>query len=352
MEDDFYFMAGTEAKIIVKKGDSGAAVEDVQRKLNKLGYLKDSQIDSFYGDKTAAAVLRFSQDSNLAPTDDVTQKVWAKLVDASFKLGDRNLFLRMPYFHGNDVLELQKALGALGFQVRTYDGIFGTSTERALRRFQINMGLPSDGIVGSQTFMALKNLRFTWSDKIPIDDEKNVEHNVIWRASEVLENNSICLFGTDDFTRDVCVRMSNLARATNPFSKVLSSNAFSVAPDKNTMLLHIVLPEEEDVSGIVVPRVLYHENYSDNNSDDKDSQVEEKISGATVSDDADTQESLVIRLTNALTAAKKLSPARLTIELPSKTWWNAGEDRSAQHYAITTLDALCAALAKLETISN
>lgn len=154
-------IGGQQSNVIVKKGDSGSATEDVQRKLNKLGYLKDSQIDSFYGEKTAAAILKFSEDVGLAPTEDVTEKVWARLVDASFKLGDRNLFLRIPYFHGNDVLQLQKALGSLGFQIRNYDGVFGTSTERALRRFQVNMGLPSDGIVGSQTFMALKNLKFT-----------------------------------------------------------------------------------------------------------------------------------------------------------------------------------------------
>ena len=63
------------SKLIVKRGDSGPAVEDVQRKLNKLGYLKDSQIDSFYGDKTAAAVLKFSEDSGLDPIEDVSEKV-------------------------------------------------------------------------------------------------------------------------------------------------------------------------------------------------------------------------------------------------------------------------------------
>ena len=149
------------SNVIVARGDSGAAVEDVQRKLNKLGYLKDSQIDSFYGDQTASAVLKFAEDSGLNPTEDVNEKVWSKLVDASFQLGDRNLFLRIPYFHGNDVLQLQKALGSLGFEIHEYDGNFGASTERALRRFQVNMGLPSDGIVGSQTFIALKNLKFT-----------------------------------------------------------------------------------------------------------------------------------------------------------------------------------------------
>lgn len=66
---------GQQSKIIVKRGDSGAATEDVQRKLSKLGYLKDSQIDSFYGDKTAVAVLKFAEDNGLAPVEDVTEKV-------------------------------------------------------------------------------------------------------------------------------------------------------------------------------------------------------------------------------------------------------------------------------------
>lgn len=152
---------------------------------------------------------------------------------------------------------------------------------------------------------------------MPLLDDKQREGNVFWRASEVLEKHSICLFGTDDFTRDVAVRMSNLARATNPFSKILSSNAFSVAPDKNTMLLHIILPEESDVEGIEVPRVMYTDYENANVDNDMDS--EEKTSGVSVVDDFDVSEAFVKRLISGLSASKKLSPARMTIELPGKT---------------------------------
>lgn len=337
------------SKIIVKKGDSGAAVEDVQRKLNKLGYLKDRQIDSFYGDKTAEAVIKFSKDKGLKPVDEVTEKIWAKLVDASFKLGDRNLFLRIPYFHGNDVLELQKALGSLGFQVRHYDGNFGPSTEKALRRFQVNMGLPSDGIVGSKTFIALKNLQFTWSEKTPLKN-RDFDVNATWRASQVLEDNSICLFGTDDFTRDVAIRMSNLARATNPFSKILCSNAYSIAPSKDTILLHIVLPDEKDVSGVCAPRVLYTEN-KENYENETEEEIVDMIGDANLADE-EYAEAFVKRLINAISAAKLLSPPRMSIELPGRTWWDAGIDRSAQHYAITTLDGLCSALDNISRREN
>lgn len=63
------------SKVVIKKGDSGPATEDVQRKLCELGYLKDSQIDAFYGDETANAILKFSEDHGLAPVEVVTEKV-------------------------------------------------------------------------------------------------------------------------------------------------------------------------------------------------------------------------------------------------------------------------------------
>ena len=71
----------------------------------------------------------------------------------------------MPYFHGHDVLELQQALGALGFFYGTRDAIFGAHTEEALRRFQLNLGLPSDGIAGAYTYAALRNLAHSWVGK-------------------------------------------------------------------------------------------------------------------------------------------------------------------------------------------
>lgn len=330
-------MVASYTKIIIKKGDTGPAVEDLQNRLCSVGYLKESEIDSYYGDVTAASVKKFSEDKGLQPTENVTEKVWALLVDASYKLGDRNLFLRMPYFHGNDVKELQQALGSLGFQILHYDGIFGPSTERAVRRFQINMGLPTDGIVSSLTFTTLRNLKFTWSDKSPLENEEDKDLNVFWRANKVLEKYSICIFGTDEFTRDVAGRISNLARATNPFSKVLASSALSVAPDKDTLLLHLVLPEEEArySEDNNIPKVMYAED--ENNE---------------IIDTKKNAERFIKRLINALIQSGKMRPPRMTIEIPGTNWNSAGEDRSAQHFAITILDALCSALDKLEQEEN
>ncbi len=105
----------------IRRQDTGAAVEDVQHRLSLLGILDESQVTGTFDEATAMAVLTFCKRNDLGALDEVNEKVWAALVDATFCLGDRTLYLRMPYFHGNDVLQLQQALGALGsFTVGVY----------------------------------------------------------------------------------------------------------------------------------------------------------------------------------------------------------------------------------------
>jgi hypothetical protein len=39
-----------------------------------------------------------------------------------------------------------------------------------------------------------------------------------------------------------------------------------------------------------------------------------------------------------------MTPPRIAVMLPGEQWQNAGSGRSAQHFAIALLDALCEAL--------
>ena len=55
-------------------------------------------------------------------------------------------------------------------------------------------------------------------------------------------------------------------------------------------------------------------------------------------------DSLALRLKSALSVARAAKPARIAVELPGTMWEDAGEGRSAQHFAITLLDAICSAL--------
>ena len=134
------------------------------------------------------------------------------------------------------------------------------------------------------------------------------------RAADVLEAHALCLFGTDEFTRSVASRMSNLAQATNPTSKIVSADALSVPPDESMLLVHVTLDAGKD--GESIPVVAYGD-----------------------------EETLPVRLRSAIEAAHRAHPPRIAVVLPGQMWEDAGPDRSAQHFAITLLDALCAALA-------
>lgn len=297
----------------IRLHDTGAAVEDVQRRLAIAGFLDEAEVTGTFDDRTQQALRAFARHFRLPATDMVDDKTWATLVDASFNMGDRTLYLRMPYFHGADVVQLQRALGALGFANGEHDGIFGAHTELALRKFQTNMGLPSDGIAGAYTFAALRNLSHSWEGKEAAHLPRTLGFA---RAADVLEAHALVLFGTDEFTRQVASRMSNLSLATNPASRMVSADALLVPPDDTMLLVQVTLPEAEAAAD--APRVAY--------------------------DDEDT---LSLRLRSALNAARDPRaprPARVIVELPGTVWEDAGAARSAQHFAITLLDALCAAL--------
>ena len=297
----------------IRKNDSGAAVLDVQRRLVVAGYLAEEAVSGTFDAKTANAVAQLCVACGIDPRSEVDELVWNKLVDESFELGDRNLYLRVPFFHGRDVRTLQEALSALGFSCGEKDGIFGAHTEDAVRRFQLNMGLPTDGIVGAFTFRALINLQHSWKGK---DSFTSMPHVVFGRAADVLESTMICLFGVSKFTRSVAARMSNLALATNPTSKVMSADSLLVPPEKNTLFVQILVGKEMPAS--VLPIVEF-----------------------------ENENSLGVRMAQAIKATEH-HERRIAVRLPNEGWEDAGEARSAQHYAIVLLDALCSALLLLE----
>lgn len=147
----------------IARGDRGLPVSDVQKRLHDLGFSPpgfDMEMrESRFGESTEQAVREFQAKRGLRVDGRVDETTWRELVEASFRLGDRFLYLRIPPFRGDDVRKLQEYLNRLGFNAGREDGIFGQETDRALRAFQHDMGLPVDGIAGSSTISCLLRLR-------------------------------------------------------------------------------------------------------------------------------------------------------------------------------------------------
>lgn len=202
----------------IREGDRGAAVEDVQRRLISLGAdLGPTGVDGVFLGATCAAVRAFQLERGLPLDGEVGAHTWASLVDATFALGDRLLYLRFPYLHGADVRLLQTALNALGFSCGQVDAIFGAFTEGALRDFQSNTGLGADGIVGPDTVRVLDGLRHVWSDK-PGRPPAELRAAPA-RSASVLRDADVVLVCRDT-TTGLAKRIVNLARASEPLARV------------------------------------------------------------------------------------------------------------------------------------
>ncbi len=138
-------------------GATGEGVRDLQQRLAAAGQDTGDEPGS-YGDLTEVAVRRFQGQRGLVADGICGRDTWSALIEASFDLGDRLLYLRRPMLRGDDVSELQLKLAALGFDAGRVDGIFGPQTEVALKDFQRNAGLTTDGVCGPDVLAGLARL--------------------------------------------------------------------------------------------------------------------------------------------------------------------------------------------------
>jgi N-acetylmuramoyl-L-alanine amidase len=135
----------------ISVGSVGPAVEDVRRRLALLGLPCDADEPGVFGAATRAALLTFQQRRGLPADGVVGDDTWRSLVGASFRLGDRMLYITRPMMQGDDVRDLQRRLNRLGFDAGYDDGLYGPQTAEAVREFQLNVGLAVDGIAGPST---------------------------------------------------------------------------------------------------------------------------------------------------------------------------------------------------------
>lgn len=143
---------------LLKAGSTGPAVADIQRKLQNLNYsIADKEGD--FNIDTEQAVKQFQQDRGLLVDGIVGKETWQDLVEASYVLGRRTIYLKSPCLQGDDVKTVQLWLRTLGFNPGSIDGVYGKQTEASSKEFQENVGLNTDGIISTDTIEAFTNLR-------------------------------------------------------------------------------------------------------------------------------------------------------------------------------------------------
>jgi N-acetylmuramoyl-L-alanine amidase len=139
-------------------GGHGEAVRDLQQRLAAFGSDVAPDEPGSFGTGTHAAVRAFQDARGLRVDGIVGRETWSALVESGLSLGDRLLYVRRPMQRGDDVLDLQGRLNALGFHAGREDGIYGDATREALSAFQRDAGLPADGICGSTTVATLRRV--------------------------------------------------------------------------------------------------------------------------------------------------------------------------------------------------
>lgn len=143
-------------------GDTGSAVAEIRARLIRLGLLPEDQTGDVFDEAVDQAVRRFQQKRGINVDGTVGPVTFRRLEEARWRLGDRTLSFHPTHMVvGDDVLQLQERLIQLGFSCGRADGWFGKLTDHALREFQLNTGLTTDGVAGPDVFKALARLNRT-----------------------------------------------------------------------------------------------------------------------------------------------------------------------------------------------
>ena len=138
----------------LREGDSGTEVKKLQQALKNRGYYSGS-IDGNYGSGTVAAVIAFQQRNGLR-VDGAAGPATQNALYGGGALNAETYDTLRPGDSSTKVRNMQYTLYELGYYDGSADGVYGTTTEYAVRAFQIRNNItPVDGIAGNKTLQVL-----------------------------------------------------------------------------------------------------------------------------------------------------------------------------------------------------
>lgn len=147
--------ANTTNDPTLKLGSEGEKVKELQQLLNKrLNRKQDVKVDGVFGPKTEDAV-KIIQYQFLLKQDGIVGPLTWKSLRANAPV-DKPTLRRGST--GEQVSIVQKVLKDGGYDVGAIDGNFGEKTEAAVKAFQKDKKLVTDGVIGDKTWEALSKL--------------------------------------------------------------------------------------------------------------------------------------------------------------------------------------------------
>ena len=142
----------TTSFIVLEESATGLKVTKLQSALKQLN-LYFGPIDGILGVKTQAALIKFQKSYNHLPDNGLIDAETIVELDEAVWLSRKEIL--REGCSGEEVKALQEMLTACDIQSLTVDGYFGRKTKEAVIWFQQNWGLPTDGIVRQETWIAL-----------------------------------------------------------------------------------------------------------------------------------------------------------------------------------------------------
>jgi peptidoglycan hydrolase-like protein with peptidoglycan-binding domain len=175
---DIYIDIGIGINRVLRQGDQGPDILQIQRRLQRLGYYLYQSADGVYGSATRNAVIKFQQDYGLSPDGVLGYEALQVILDLfSPQLGDYSF----------KVLVLQTQLIKVGFGSVPVHGIYDQATAEAIRQFQEKKGLTPTGISNWETLDYLGLSKLFNNSYIVIERRNNDESentpNSFWDAN-------------------------------------------------------------------------------------------------------------------------------------------------------------------------
>lgn len=154
---------GTAKGEVLRVGDRGEKVEELQRTLRVLELYEYPELEGFFGADTRSALMNFQREHGLEVNG---------VADAdTFEAMDRALddyypeirYTRTMKFKtvGDDVRALQRVLKSMGYYGTNVDGIFNANTASAVRTFQFDYGMAVDGVVNERLVKKINGIAAT-----------------------------------------------------------------------------------------------------------------------------------------------------------------------------------------------